>query len=300
MTQKISLDFFETKNRCYHIYKLNDSAVAKEFHHHDYFQVCFVSRGEILHEHDSDSSSAVSLCQGDAFIIPPYFSHRLRFMKKDSEIYSLSFNMQLFHSGFSFSNIYKFLDQLQAFSSCESGEIIRLKVSLNKSQRQNVHSLFDCLLREQVEESVFDFSAAASLIAASLCTIAQGYYQQPQNINDYKEMIEYNAIFSKCIEYINTHYKEEISLSGLAKLFMMSKSTFSSKFPQFTGLSLKEYIRQKRIFEAEVLIQTEPNLSLNEIGAAVGYDDGSTFYRNFVRVAGMSPSEYKQIYQHDK
>jgi len=217
-------------------------------------------------------------------------------MKEDSEIYSLSFSMQLFHPGFSFSNIYKFLEQLQAFSACGDEEIIHLKISLNKCQKQNVQSLFDCLLREQIENPSFDFSAAASLIAASLYTLAQGYYQQPENIDDLHQMIEYNTLFSKCIDYINEHYTEEITLSGLAKLFAMSKSTFSSKFPQFTGLSLKEYIRQKRIFEAESMIQSNPHMPLNEIGVLVGYEDSSTFYRNFIRVSGMSPSEYKRIH----
>ena len=27
----------------------------------------------------------------------------------------------------------------------------------------------------------------------------------------------------------------------------------------------------------------------------VGYNDSSTFYRNFVRVAGVSPSKYKAL-----
>ena len=35
-------------------------------------------------------------------------------------------------------------------------------------------------------------------------------------------------------------------------------------------------------------------LSFSEIADIVGYDDFSTFYRNFVKVTGLSPSAYRE------
>ena len=81
----------------------------------------------------------------------------------------------------------------------------------------------------------------------------------------------------------------------LAKRFGMSRSTFFNMFPQFTGLSLKQYITKKRILEAESLIRSHPDMPLSEIASAVGYPEVSTFYRNFVRIVGVSPSSYKKL-----
>ena len=72
----------------------------------------------------------------------------------------------------------------------------------------------------------------------------------------------------------------------------MSRSTFSLLFPQMAGMPLKRYITQKRIGEAALLAETT-DLSFSEIASVVGYDDFSTFYRNFVKVTGLSPSAYR-------
>ncbi len=293
MSHLITLDYFDAASRHFHIYKLQSSDVAEQMHHHDYFQVCFVSCGEILHEQLGQTAKSVRLCHGDAFIIPPYFSHRIKFMNDQSEIYSLSFCDTLFHPGFSSSNIAPFLDHLQTHTAPNNEEIIRLKIKLNKNQRANIHALFECLLREQ--DGVDQLSPAASLIAASLYTLAQGYYQQPENRNDYNEIAVYNSSLAHCIEYIDQHYKEDIHLSDLAKQFAMSRSSFSALFPQFTGLSLKQYIRRKRVLEAESIIRSCPELTIGEIALMVGYEDPSTFYRNFLQISGVSPSEYRKL-----
>ena len=293
MSYLITLDYFEAASRHFHIYKLQSSNVAEQMHHHDYFQVCFVSCGEILHEQSGHTTKSVRLCHGDAFIIPPYFSHRIKFADDRSEIYSLSFSDTLFHPGFSSSNIAPFLDHLQSHTAPTNEEIIRLKITLNKNQRANIQALFECLLREQ--NGVDKLSPAASLIAASLYTLAQGYYQQPGNRYNLNEIAVYNTSLAQCIEYIDQHYKENINLSDLAKQFAMSRSSFSSLFPQFTGLSLKQYIRRKRVLEAESIIRSCPNLPLSEIALMVGYEDLSTFYRNFVQISGVSPSEYRKL-----
>jgi len=296
MSNLITLDYFKAAARHYHIYKLQNSEVAEQMHHHDYFQVCFVSRGDILHEQFGQTKKAVCLCHGDAFIIPPYFSHGIKFSDKNSQIYSLSFRDTLFHPGFSSSNIAPFLDHLQNHPSMGGEEDgIRLKIALNKNQRANLQALFECLLREQESNDLPELSSAASLIAASLYILAQGYYQKPLNQAEYNEIAVYNSSLSRCIEYIDQHYKENISLNDLSKQFAMSRSTFSSLFPQFTGLSLKQYIRRKRILEAEAIMRAAHDRSLSEVAAQVGYEDTSTFYRNFVRVAGVSPSAYKKM-----
>ena len=85
------------------------------------------------------------------------------------------------------------------------------------------------------------------------------------------------------------------TLEVLLKQFGMSRTTFCTLFPQFTGLSLKQYLSRKRILEAEALIRSRPDLPLTEVAEKVGYDEISTFYRNFVRIAGVAPSKYKEI-----
>jgi AraC family transcriptional regulator len=94
---------------------------------------------------------------------------------------------------------------------------------------------------------------------------------------------------------MDEHYKETISLSELSRQFGMSRATFCAVFPQFTGLSPHKYIAQKRIREAQMLIRSHPERSLAAIGREVGYADEVTFYRNFLRVTGISPAKYRAL-----
>ena len=128
-----------------------------------------------------------------------------------------------------------------------------------------------------------------------MCLLAQGYYQQPHNAHQFSELVNYNSTLLQCTRYIDQHFKQPLSLTALAKQFGLSRSAFCAVFPQFTGLPLRRYIAQKRILEAQRLIRSHPNLPLNQIALEVGYEDFSTFYRNFLRVAGVSPSKYRDL-----
>ena len=287
MPKLVTLKNLHADNNHYHIYRTRRSKVADQLHYHDYFQVCFVANGEIIH---AQGNREERLCAGDAFLVPPGFVHRLTF-GKGAEIFSLSFDEFLFHPGFSYSNIYGFLTGLQ--KTAEEGNV-RLRVMLDEERYKSAHSILECLLRQQKEDLPAELSAAPSLIAALLYYLAQVYYSQdsvPGNSG---------AQLLQCLEYINDHYKEELSLSELAKHFGMSRSAFCTVFPRLAGMPLHQYVADKRITEAQMLIRTKPAWKLSQIAAEVGYSDDSTFYRNFVKICGISPAQYRQRWENRK
>jgi AraC-like DNA-binding protein len=63
-------------------------------------------------------------------------------------------------------------------------------------------------------------------------------------------------------------------------------------FPKIVGKPLKQYISERRIKQA-VCLSNEQDLSLQEIAAIVGYEDYSTFFRNFHKIVGISPIQYR-------
>ena len=290
MDHLISLSYFNAVERHYHIYMPSDSISAVKPHYHDYFQLLYVVSGQISHIHGAES---VMLGRGDAFVIPPGFSHRLRFMGADTRFYSLAFSAGLFHSGFSQSNIYAFLNDLQQNAS--DGQAVHLRIGLTESQRLTLRSLLDSLVREQETCTVHEFTAAPSLVSASLYVLAQNYFAQgndraPGTGNRYR------AGIADCVEFINVHFADPITAEGISKRFAISKTALYELFPEYVGQSLHKYIRYKRILAAETLIRTEPDLTFAEIAARVGYAEPSTFYRNFRQIVGTSPSRYKAVY----
>ena len=286
MADLITLDNFHAKERHYHIYRTRGSTVAHHTHYHDYYQVCFVTRGRIQH---CQAGTEVALGPGDCFIIPPGFSHSIHFLDPASEIYSLSFGELLFHKGDTRSGARRFLHSLR-------GEPVRLRVMLEPQRRDMLQSLMECLLTQQHLESPPEISAAASLIMSILYVLAQSYFSQPQNAPALNELTDSRDALRRCMEYLDTHYAEPLTLDALARRFGVSRSAFCAVFPQIAGMPFRKYMTHKRIQEAQILIRTRPQWSLSRIAEAVGYRDDSTFYRNFRTVAGVSPTQYRQLY----
>ena len=295
MGELITLEQFQATTRRYHVYRIRETKVAHLDHYHNYYQVCYVVSGEILHRQHND---AVALCAGDAFIVPPGLTHSLHFNNAYAEIYSLAFEESLFAPGFPQSNAYQFLESLQSKVAVPTHNSIRLCITLNRNQRRLIENLLECLIQQQQNDCSPGLSSAPSITAAIVYLLAQCYYQHPQNTSELDDLANYNSTLLQCVAYIDSHFRESISLTELAKQFGISRSTFCSVFPQFTGMPLQKYVAQKRIKEAQILIRSCPEKSISQIATEVGYQDDSTFYRNFLRISGIAPLKYKNNFRY--
>ena len=290
MPEFSSLERFNAKSRHYHIYRTRSTSLDHQPHYHDYYQICFVVSGELQH---IQQNQAVRLIAGDAFLVPPGFVHALHFENTRSEIYSLAFEWDLFSPNFPQSEIGRFLNGIQKSDPQSIG--MRLRTILDKDQRRHLQNILDCLIWQQDKNAPELLSAAPSLVACALQLLAQSYYSQPQNIPQDPPAQNTGAI-EKCLEYIDTHFRQELSLDGLCKQFGLSRSVFCAAFPQLSGRPLRQYIARKRISEAQMLIRSQRDLTLSQVAALVGFQDDTTFYRNFLKIAGVTPSQYRNLW----
>ncbi len=97
----------------------------------------------------------------------------------------------------------------------------------------------------------------------------------------------------KATIYFNEHYSEEIYVDEYAKEHNISISWFIRNFKHYTGVTPMQYILNKRIYNAEALLQN-PQYNITEIANIVGYDNPLYFSRIFKKAKGLSPSEYRK------
>ncbi|MBQ7372348.1 MAG: response regulator [Blautia sp.] len=94
-------------------------------------------------------------------------------------------------------------------------------------------------------------------------------------------------------EYIDQHYRENLSLEVMGQEFFMNSYYFSSYFKKQTGTNFKDYLSYVRIQHAISLLLTT-NMKTYEVAAAVGFSDVRAFTDAFVKRYGETPSAYKK------
>jgi AraC-like DNA-binding protein len=98
--------------------------------------------------------------------------------------------------------------------------------------------------------------------------------------------------FGPVVEYIHQHLDAPIAIPTLARLASLHPNYFSNLFTASFGESPREYILNKRIERAQLLLwQTER--PLKQIADAVGYDNVPYFCRLFKQRTGLTPGTYR-------
>lgn len=289
MSNLITLEDFHAASAQYYIRRCADSFLSRAPHYHDHYQICYVLSGSITHCQGNDS---VSLTKGDTYIVCPGFVHKLRFVDEHTELLMLDFSLSLLNADFRQSYAFRFLQDLQ--SHHDTG-VIPLQLTPDTDQRNSLEALFDCLIRQQNASCPAELSCAASLVAAIVYLLAQCYYDNPKSNRQPWNAADSAQILRRCIVFVDTHYTQNLSAESLAKKFGLSQSALSAAFQQHTGLPVHKYIVQKRIQKAQMLIRSQEDLALSDVADKCGYTDNSTFYRNFLKVTGVSPAKYKEL-----
>ena len=95
------------------------------------------------------------------------------------------------------------------------------------------------------------------------------------------------------VNYVIENYKNNISLSEAAEIVNMSESSFSRYFMKTTGNRFSEFVSRIRLGRACVMLY-ETDDQIATIAFASGYNNLANFNRQFIKLKGMTPREYRQ------
>lgn len=97
-------------------------------------------------------------------------------------------------------------------------------------------------------------------------------------------------------DYVNEHYMENISLGQICKERHLNMSYISRKFKELIGVTFETYLQNIRVQNAcTLLIETDD--SVDSIIEQVGYQDNSSFRKNFKRLLNMTPLKFRQLHR---
>ena len=93
--------------------------------------------------------------------------------------------------------------------------------------------------------------------------------------------------------YIDSHYKEPLTLDLLAAETNVNKYYLAHAYKQTYGISPISYMIARRIREGKRLL-VETDLSLSQISGILGFSSASYFSQSFRKAEGISPLEYRK------
>lgn len=96
--------------------------------------------------------------------------------------------------------------------------------------------------------------------------------------------------------YMDEHYIEKITLDDLEARFFINKYYLLKIFKETYGTTISSYLISKRITRAKQLLRFT-QMTIDEIGCAVGMDGAGYFSRMFKKAEGISPKEYRKQWQ---
>lgn len=96
-------------------------------------------------------------------------------------------------------------------------------------------------------------------------------------------------------KYINENFFMNITLDSVSQFIHMNPTYFSTLFKKETGIGFLEYLTTVRIEEAKELLG-DPKRLISDTASEVGYKDTKHFTKQFKKIVGLSPIEYRKIY----
>ena len=104
---------------------------------------------------------------------------------------------------------------------------------------------------------------------------------------------DYSLLIQKVIARIDVDLTADHSLKIYANLLSVHPSYLSSLFHKETGLTLTEYVNQKRVEHGVFLLNTT-KMQIQMIAQQCGIPDINYFTRIFKKQYGITPSEYRK------
>jgi transcriptional regulator GlxA family with amidase domain len=105
-----------------------------------------------------------------------------------------------------------------------------------------------------------------------------------------------DAVVRACERWLSEHFREPRALDQVVRQAKIPERTLKRRFKAATGTTLIEHLQDIRIEHAKQLLESGRR-PIDEISGDAGYEDASFFRRLFKRRTGLSPSQYRRMFQ---
>ncbi len=105
-----------------------------------------------------------------------------------------------------------------------------------------------------------------------------------------------DSVVRTCEKWLGEHFRETGVIQRVVELSKIPERTLKRRFKAAAGSTLIEHIQYLRVEETKRLLESG-QMPVDEISVEVGYEDPSFFRRLFKRLTGLTPSQYRRMFQ---
>ena len=249
-----------------------------KLHQHDEIQISFIEEGNgTLLVGDKVSSYT----ENDILIIGSNLPHAFR---SDKNIETESKMLSLFFTETSFGDSFFQLNELfeikQFFSKSLQG------LTIKSYEKEIIQSFKKLKNASKLERFILLLEILKIVTYAKSEPLSTFVYNKKYSDIEGKRM---RNVFDFTIENAN----QKITLEDIANVANMTKNAFCKYFKKRTNKTYINFLTELRIENACKLLNTEKDLSINEIAYKVGFNNISNFNRKFKEIKKVTPLKYR-------
>lgn len=110
-------------------------------------------------------------------------------------------------------------------------------------------------------------------------------------VHDARQNEDISAPIRACIDYINLHIRDKITIKDLSHFTGYSDYYLSHKFKEELGITVNQYVQKEKLETAKVLLTTE-HMNVTQVAEALHFCSQSYFSNLFQKEYGLAPSQY--------
>jgi len=103
---------------------------------------------------------------------------------------------------------------------------------------------------------------------------------------------QYMTYIYPVLKMIREQYATELTVQQMADAVFVTPQYLSRMFNLYLNMSVHQYLKHYRLYQAMRLLSTRPDLEIKEVSNQVGFSDVSHFIRAFKEVNGFTPGVF--------
>ena len=105
-----------------------------------------------------------------------------------------------------------------------------------------------------------------------------------------------DSVVRQAEDWLRTHFREPHAVAGVVAECGIAERSLKRRFAAATGSTVIGYMQNLRIEEAKRLLESG-DTALDDVAAAVGYENPAFFRKLFKRCTGLTAGNYRRMFR---